>query len=151
MRGNKGAMPNRNRFRLLATIALVIPLGLGSRHPDLPVFVQLYAGDVLWGALFFLLYAWLWPNASSRRLGVWAIATTELIEFSELYRGEWVLRLRATRLGGLLLGHTFLWSDVLCVFLGGALAATVDALLIMQSRRQDRKRHIRARPRISIS
>jgi hypothetical protein len=117
---------------LLVTTALVISLGLGSRRFDAPEFVELYVGDVLWGVLFFLVYALIWPSASSQRLGAWAIVTTELVEFSQLYQGEWALRLRATRLGGLLLGHFFLWSDVVCVFLGGALAAGLDALVSRQ-------------------
>ena len=112
---------------LLLVVAFVIALGLGSRRPAAPAFVQAYAGDVLWGVLFFLLYAVVWPRKGALVLAVWAIGTTELIELSELYQGQWALRLRATRLGGLLLGHTFLWSDVLCVLLGGALAALLDA------------------------
>jgi Protein of unknown function (DUF2809) len=105
----------------------VIALGLASRRRGVPGFVQAYAGDVLWGSLFFLLYALSWPRKPALALAAWAIGTTELIELSELYQGEWALRLRATRVGGLLLGHTFLWTDVLCVFLGGALGALLDA------------------------
>jgi len=122
-------MRARNRPRLLLVTACVIALGLGSRRPGAPAFVVDYVGDVLWGVLFFLLYALVWPRKTWLRLAVWAIATTEVIEVSELYQGDWALRLRATRLGGLLLGHTFLWSDVLCVFVGGALAALCDAYL----------------------
>ena len=107
----------------------MIALGLTSRRPGAPAVVVDYAGDVLWGSLFFLLYALIWPRRTCLWLAAWAIATTELIELSELYQGDWALRLRATRLGGLLLGHTFLWSDVLCVFIGGALAALCDAYL----------------------
>jgi hypothetical protein len=118
----------RNRTRLRAVTALVIALGLACRHPAAPPFVQLYCGDVLWGVLFFLLFAWLQPQRSSLQLGLCAVVTTELIELSQLYQAPWALQLRATRLGGLLLGHGFLWSDVLCVFLGGVLAVSADLL-----------------------
>jgi hypothetical protein len=100
--------------------------------------VVAYAGDVLWGALFFLLYAVVWPNERALRLALWAIGTTELIELSELYQGPWALQLRATRLGGLLLGHAFSWSDVTCVFLGGSLAALLDAS-VHRARRAPRR------------
>jgi hypothetical protein len=125
----------RRRAFISVMIALVIGLGLACRRPWAPAFVQLYLGDVLWGALFYLLFAWAWPRRSSSFVALAAVATTELIEFSERYQADWILRLRATRLGGLLLGHTFLWSDVLCVFIGGAAAATLDAALRRRSAR----------------
>jgi hypothetical protein len=127
-------LQKRNRLWLLPVVAVVIALGLASRRPGLPAFVQAYAGDVLWGVLFFVLYAVVWPGKGALALAVWAIGTTELIELGELYQGPWALRLRATRVGGLLLGHAFSWSDVLCVFLGGGLAALVDARLFTSRR-----------------
>jgi len=117
----------RSRRALLALFVLVLALGGISRLPAAGPLIQLYCGDVLWGALFFLLFAWLSPQRSSLGLGVLAVATTELIELSQLCRGDAALRLRATYLGGLLLGHQFLWSDVVCVFVGAAGAAVLDA------------------------
>jgi hypothetical protein len=119
---------NGRRRALFGLTALVIALGLACRHPAAPPFVQLYCGDVLWGALFFVLFAWFQPQRSSLQLGLCAIITTELIELSQLYQAPWALELRATRLGGLLLGHGFLWSDVLCVALGAVLAVSADLL-----------------------
>jgi hypothetical protein len=119
---------DRNRVWLLILVTLVIALGLASRRPGAPAFVLAYAGDALWGALFFLLSALVRPRGSALSLAASAIAITESIELSELYRGEWALELRATRLGGLLLGHAFSWSDVLCVFVGAALAGLLDVI-----------------------
>jgi hypothetical protein len=119
----------RSRIQLLGATLIVVVLGLGTRGPFAPHFVQLYVGDVLWGVLFFLLGALVSPSKPSLILGAWAVVSTELIELSQLYQGDWVLRLRATRAGGLLLGHQFLWSDLLCVAVGGALAALLDAKL----------------------
>jgi hypothetical protein len=117
----------RSRIRLLGATLIVIVVGLGTRQPFAPPFVQLYLGDVLWGALFFLLGALRWPRWSSWALGGWAVATTQLIELSQLYQADWAVRLRATRAGGMLLGHQFVWSDLMCVSIGGALAALLDA------------------------
>jgi hypothetical protein len=105
---------------------MVIAAGLGSRRSFMPELVQVYVGDVLWGVMFFLLLALVWPSRTSLFLAGLAIAITELIELSELYRAPWAMALRATRLGGLLLGHEFSWSDVVCVLLGGGLAGFVD-------------------------
>lgn len=49
-------------------MAQVVLLGALSRRPSAPASVQAYAGDVLWGGLFFLLAAWWWPRAGSVRL-----------------------------------------------------------------------------------
>lgn len=113
----------RSRSKLAAQVIALVALGLASRLPFLPKFCILYVGDVLWGALFFTLAAWLGPRATTLRLWVGATATVEAIELSQLYQAPWAQALRATALGGLLLGHTFLWSDVLCVALGTSAAA----------------------------
>jgi hypothetical protein len=63
------------------------------------------------------------------------VTVTELIELSQLYRAAWAEELRSTRLGGLLLGHVFSWSDVLCVALGAGLLALLDARKPLRSLR----------------
>lgn len=82
--------------------------------------------SIAWGALFFGLFCALRPTLGTARAWLAAVITTELIEFSQLYHSPWLDALRATRGGGLLLGHLFLWSDVVCVALGATLAAGVE-------------------------
>ena len=112
----------------------LVALGLGSRRGGVPDFVVLYAGDVLWGAFFFALGAFLWPSVASLRLWLGAVIVTELIEASQAWRAEWLVALRATKLGGLLLGHEFLWSDVVCVAVGATMAFMVDTWLVRARR-----------------
>lgn len=123
----------RRRGPLLVATFVVVVLGLACRTPLSPSFAELYLGDVLWGALFFLLFAVWQPSAPSWGLGLVAVAATELIEVSQLYREPWAEDLRGTKLGGLLLGHGFSWSDVLCVALGAGLAALFDARMPLRS------------------
>src|SRR4051812_22352518 len=96
--------------------------------------MALYVGDVLWGSLFYVLAACAAPRARSTWL--WGASTTlvEAIELSQLYRAPGIDSVRATALGGLLLGHAFLWSDMLCVALGTSAAAWVDACRIGDER-----------------
>jgi hypothetical protein len=123
----ESAMPKIACHRALLAVWLVgLPvLGLTSRRPEMPEFSVLYVGDVLWGAFFFTLGRWLRP--ASRTFVVWLAATavTEALELSQLYQAPWAQTVRATRLGGLLLGHSFSWSDTLCVALGATIAAFV--------------------------
>ncbi len=118
----------RNRGFLTLWLLALIACGISSRAPGTPGFVVLYVGDVLWGSLFFVLGAWLRPAATPLRVWLVMTALAELIEFSQLYQAPWAQMLRDTRLGGLLLGHAFLWSDVGCVVLGSSVAALADAL-----------------------
>ena len=118
----------RNRARLLVWMIVLVALGLGSRRGGMPDFVVLYAGDVLWGAFFFALGAFLVPSATSLRLWLGAVVVTELIEASQAWRAPWLVGLRATKVGGLLLGHEFLWSDVVCVAVGATVAFIGDTI-----------------------
>jgi len=133
-------MPSRPRKRWLLSlsIAALVGLGLASRRPGLPEFCILYVGDVLWGAFFFALTAWARPSATSRRLWLASTALTEAIELSQLYQAPWAQALRATPLGGLLLGHAFSWSDTLCVVIGTTVAALVDAKAVHNARSKAR-------------
>ena len=119
-------MWNARQRRNLALVPSAIALGLLSRRVGSSAVVPEFAGDVLWGALFYVLFAVLRPNMPQARVWVWAVLSTEAIELTQLYRAPWVVRLRATAIGGLLLGHGFSWSDVLCVALGATLAAQLD-------------------------
>lgn len=124
----------RSRTALALWTTLVILLGLACRAPFAPPFALLYLGDVLWGVLFFLLAAGVSPSAPSWALGLGAALVSEAIELSQLYREPWADRLRDTRLGGLLLGHGFSWSDVVCVALGAGMAALVDQIAALRRR-----------------
>jgi len=119
--------PRRSRARVWLWLVLLIALGLGSRRlAGVPGWITLYAGDVAWGAMFFVLFCAVRPTLTTARAWLAALLTTELIEFSQLYHSRWLDALRATRGGGLLLGHLFLWTDVASVALGATLAAVTD-------------------------
>jgi len=78
------------------------------------------------GAHSYVLAAWVMPRARPALPWGVAVAHVELIEVSQLYRASLIDRVRARALGGLVLGHRFLWSDVLCVAFGASLTALVD-------------------------
>lgn len=128
------------RLRTLAVLLVTIALGLGSRHSSLPLAIRVYAGDVLWGAFFFHLLRFGWPRAATVRLWVGAVTLTEAIELSQLWRAPWLEGIRATRLGGLLLGRQFLVSDVVCVALGASTAALIAAASALSSQPRLRER-----------
>jgi hypothetical protein len=112
----------------LGLAAATIVLGLATRRfrRSLPAAVGLYAGDVLWATMVYLLAAAIWPRALTRRLAVGAAAFALTIELGQLYHAPWIDAVRGTRLGGLVLGFGFLWSDLACYAVGIALAVAID-------------------------
>lgn len=118
----------RSRAVFLVLAAGTIVLGLATRRfrRALPAAVGLYAGDVLWATMVYLLLAAIWPRVSFRRLAVGTAAFALAVEVGQLYHAPWIDAVRDTRLGGLVLGFGFLWSDVACYAVGVALAVALD-------------------------
>jgi hypothetical protein len=120
--------PARSRLAFLLLVMATIAFGLATRRfrRALPVAVGLYAGDVLWATMVYLLAAAIWPRASTRRLAVGAAVFALAIEVGQLHHAPWIDAVRGTRLGGLVLGFGFLWSDLVCYAAGIALAVLID-------------------------
>ena len=51
------------------------------------------------------------------------------IEISQLYHAPWIDSIRATTLGGLILGFGFLWSDLICYTVGIVIGAIIDKFI----------------------
>lgn len=124
--------PTRSRFVYALLIPAVILLGLASRaqvvQPHLPQFIAGYAGDTLWALTAFLGFGFLWPQLSTERVAALAFGFAVLIECSQLYDAPWLNALRHTRLGSLVLGFGFLWSDLVCYAVGVAFGAGAEWL-----------------------
>lgn len=125
----------RSRALYLLLAAATIVTGLMSRRfrDELPGFVGAYAGDVLWAAMVYLLIAAAWTRAPVRRIAAGAAIFSLAIELGQLYHAPWIDAVRRTRIGGLVLGFGFLWSDLACYALGIALAAALDRALARRS------------------
>jgi Protein of unknown function (DUF2809) len=110
---------------------LIISLGLASRSKQIPLpqFIADYAGDALWALLVFLLIGFLFPSLSTLRVAILAATFSLLIELSQLYHAPWIEAIRHTRLGGLVLGYVFLWSDLACYAAGVACGAGTELLI----------------------
>lgn len=118
----------RSRVRLVGLACLTVVLGLGSRKlgAHLPRFVADYAGDALYATLVFFLVAFVRPSAPRFGLAVAAFAFSCLVEVSQLSDATVLVMARSTVLGRLVLGTTFVWSDIPLYALGAGLGAVVD-------------------------
>lgn len=118
------------RHRMVYTTLLVATVLLGllsRRYPDqTPAWVLLYAGDSLWAMMVYWLSRLAFPWHSYKKSGLVALLFSVSIELSQLFHTPWLDAVRATRLGGLVLGFGFLWSDLICYAVGVAVGMAVE-------------------------
>lgn len=126
----------RNLLIYFGLIVAVVILGLSSRHfaIHLPKWVGLYFGDCLWALMIFLIIGFLFRTKETKWIAVFAILFCYLIEVSQLYHSVWIDNIRNTRIGGLVLGQGFLWSDLISYFIGVATGAILEWLILYRSR-----------------
>ncbi|MBJ8202216.1 DUF2809 domain-containing protein [Bacillus cereus] len=110
----------RNRVVYALFTIVVIILGLSSRKFAfaLPHLLNDYLGDALWALMIFTGFGFLFPKTETKKLAFISLMFCYGIEASQLYHAEWIDRIRATTLGGLVLGYGFLWSDVVAYTIG---------------------------------
>lgn len=132
--GTRRAERPRRRWRVAVCLAVTIAAGLASRTWPLPGLFAQYTGDALYTVAAFFGWAWLFPAVRGTRLMLVAFLSSALVEFSQLLRWEWLVEVRATRLGGLVLGQGFQWLDLLAYAVGAAAALVIDASLRRGSR-----------------
>ena len=53
-----------------------------------------------------------------------------LVEVSQLYQADWINGIRRTLVGALVLGNSFVWSDLLCYMSGCFLAGLFDFIIM---------------------
>jgi|SRR4029079_936996 hypothetical protein len=125
----------RSRALYFALVALTIPLGLAARRFDsrLPDVIGKYAPDALWAVMVFFAIALCWPAWRTGKVAGAALLFSFIIEFSQLYHAPWIDAIRATTLGGLVLGFGFLVSDLVCYCIGIAIAGAIDHLILSRS------------------
>ncbi|WP_055069695.1 DUF2809 domain-containing protein [Clostridium massiliamazoniense] len=111
---------SRNRIVYIVLFMLVICLGIGSRKFSmyLPKFIADYSGDTLWAMMVYLGFAFIFNELEGKKVLILALVFSYFIEFSQLYQGQLINSIRSTTIGGLVLGHGFLFSDLICYSVG---------------------------------
>lgn len=130
--------------------------GLASRKlgPHLPRVIAEYAGDALYATLMVFLVALastLVVSGPRVRLPSWALAVagfgiSALVEVSQLSHAAVLEAVRATTLGRLVLGTTFVWSDFPCYAAGALLGAGIDRVVSVAASARSEATGPRAEP-----
>lgn len=125
------AILNRNRLFFSLAMCLVIISGLLSRaYAHLfPEWINIYLGDALYALMIYLGFSALFIHQSFTRVGWISLVFCYSVELSQLYHAPWIDTIRSTRLGGLILGYGFLWSDIIAYTIGSVAGIIIRRLL----------------------
>lgn len=119
-----------SQFLRLAALLFVIALGLAIRRfgyaVDLPFVVVKYGGSALWGAMVYLLLAFLFARLRPATIAVIALFVAICVELFRLYHTPWLDAFRLTTAGALLLGRVFSFWNMLAYAIGIAAACAFD-------------------------
>jgi hypothetical protein len=122
----------RHRAACVVAFAAVLLLGLASRRwqAGLPDLFGKYPGDASWALMVFFGWAALRPRATTTRIALLACATSATTEACKLWQDPWIVQIRHTTLGHLVLGHVFSWQNLVAYALGVMAGIALDPLLL---------------------
>ncbi|TKC19051.1 DUF2809 domain-containing protein [Robertmurraya kyonggiensis] len=124
-------MNTKRRYVYFVAIVFVIILGLASRKYGellLPTFLAEHAGDALWAMMVYFGFRFLFVQKGILTAVMLSILFSFSIEFSQMYRADWINQLRNTIIGALILGKGFLLVDLVRYTLGIMFGTILDKL-----------------------
>lgn len=118
----------KNRIIYFITTLLVLVMGLLSRKFMwiFPTPIAPFIGDMLWAMMVYFGFRFLFPKLDILKSLLLAILFSFSIEISQLYQANWINNIRSTTLGGLVLGHGFLFEDLISYSIGIILGCFID-------------------------
>lgn len=93
-----------------------------------PLIVQ-YGGDTIWAGMFLFFLRIFFTRMKLWKLALICFALGVADETLQLYQAPWIESIRHTRIGGLMLGFGFLWSDIICYAVGIMIAYVMVVLI----------------------
>ena len=99
-----------------------LALATRSHHQWFHPLIVEYGGDIIWAGMFLFFLRMIFLNVALWKLALINYALGVADEFSQRYQAPWFNAIRETKIGRLMLGVGFLWSDILCYAIGTLLA-----------------------------
>ena len=120
----------KNRIKYFIITIIIMLMGLLSRKFMFifPRNIAPFIGDMLWAMMIYFGFRFLFPKLNITKSLVLAFLFSFSIEISQLYQAEWINNIRNTIIGGLILGHGFLFEDLISYSIGIILGCVVDKL-----------------------
>lgn len=127
----------KTRTAIFVYAVIVFVVGLMSRSSIALEFIPMGIGDLLYATLIYLLVFWVLPSRKSLDILLISIAICFIVETSQLLSWTWLVELRETSLGKLILGNDFRGSDLVYLTLGTAVGYWLDAKVIRNTAKTD--------------
>lgn len=120
----------KNRISYFIITIIIMFMGLLSRKFMFifPRNIAPFIGDMLWAMMVYFGFRFLFPKLNITKSLVLAFLFSFSIEISQLYQAQWTNNIRNTIIGGLILGHGFLFEDLISYIIGIILGCAVDKL-----------------------
>jgi hypothetical protein len=109
----------RNRLVYSFLLLITILLGLLSRSGIIPEMIYPYLGDYLYALMWFLIVGLIFTKTEPLKVALISVLLCYFIECTQLSQADWINTIRSYKMGGLILGYGFLWSDMISYTLGG--------------------------------
>lgn len=116
-------MHKNKRFTYVILILITIVLGILSRNINgIPTFI----GDTLYAIMVYFGMRFIFIKLNKKTALLLGLVFCYAIEFQQLYRADWIVKIRSTFLGHYALGEGFLWSDLGFYTIGTLIAFLMD-------------------------
>ena len=111
-------MKTRLFYLFLTIITIIVALFLRKIWAYLPFFINIWMGDYLWAVMQFWASRLVFLHFDRKKLAIALVIFCWFIEASQAFHTPVLDSFRDTTMGGLLLGHGFLWSDIVAYTAG---------------------------------
>ena len=120
----------KNRIKYFIVTIIIMFMGLLSRKIMFifPKNIAPFVGDMLWAMMVYFGFRFLFPKLNITKSLALAFLFSFSIEISQLYQAQWINNIRNTIIGGLILGHGFLFEDLISYSIGIILGCIIDKL-----------------------
>lgn len=121
-------------IKYFVAIIISVVLGLSSRTFSglIPLFIAKHAGDVLWASMVYFGFRFFYIHRSLKWAVIISVLFSFVIECSQLYKAEWIIEIRNTIIGSLILGRGYLTVDLFRYVIGITIAFWIDKLWLQR-------------------
>ena len=105
----------KKRLFYIISLVILIAIGLSSRKIT---FLPAETGDGLWAMTLLCFLRTIFINNKLEHIAITALIISFIVEFTQLIRWEWLVALRSTFIGHMMLGQGFVWWDLLAYTIG---------------------------------